>query len=224
MKSLVVGKTIVYGQNHSDMIERAIGIKGITQRSSASLKDFGIAEVYAWFVCMDGTERGLKKNWKWKNFLSDDGKEIKEKYTGDAKEIYEEKTYKEGFLPFRLAFQLDPYQNGNKHCCKFVGVFRFDGFYDKHLLIKRYVRVSESFTLGLIGEDVSSINNKSIFLKDFGKYYTPIEPFNLSVDLSNMLKKYGIKYMGELLELGLSDAKPSYLKEIREKLYDVFKC
>ena len=75
MKEIKVGETW-NGSSHADMINKVLGKNyRAYMKSTVSLLDYGINGI-AWFVFMDGTINGHKKEWLWRNTLSINSKKI----------------------------------------------------------------------------------------------------------------------------------------------------
>ena len=127
---------------------------------------------------------------------------------------------KTGYYPIRLGYMLDPYRSGNRHYCKFVGVFRLDCFTRENLTAVRYVKIADSLMLGDPGTFPDTLY-KDKFLKDWNEYHTPIVSLGFSQVTLDFLKKGGIKIAGELLELGIESA-GAKVNEIRKKIYETF--
>ena len=129
MRTLKTGD-IFRGSSYVDLINRAIGTNfNSCFRCLIEMNEFvNCCGLTSWFVFMNGDVHGSYFDWKWKNFLSKDEKEIKEYHVGDDIKLLNETRGKTGFYPFRLAFQLDPYENGSRNCCKFLGLFMLKEF------------------------------------------------------------------------------------------------
>lgn len=221
MRILKTGN-ITYGNSHADMINKVLGTSFQSYRkSSIDLGQFGNDGIIAWFVYMDGTRHGTEENYVWENFLSADENIIKEFSVGETQEKVIRKRRQEGFKPFRLAFQLDPFRNGNRHCCKFIGAFCLNNFLRKDQTAIEYKRIAKEFNLGSKGETGQFLGNRDLFIKHIPNYYTPIEKMDFPFGLYQFLKKNGFHYAGELLELGFED-RSELIQPIQNKLGAVF--
>lgn len=221
MKILKVND-VTYGKNHTDMINKALGANiPFTANAGIEMSEFGAPNVLAWFVYMDGSMHGYPNGWLWRNYLSPDKTTIREYNVGTSKQEIRNKQLERGFYPYRLAFRLDPYENGDKHCCKFVGAFALSGFIEDDLSAIKYTKLFDSFTIGAKGEYGSILNGKTDFIKIVKRYNTPIENLGLSDKVLSLLKRARFKYVYELLEVGLSDGDAAL--EIRQKLLEFFR-
>lgn len=221
MKILKTGD-VFYGKNYADMINRAIGTNYASwRRSSVDLQDFGANGVIAWFVYMDGSEHGYEDGWKWANKLSLNGKEIDEYHISSSKVQLKKRRVEEGYHPYRLAFQRDPYGEDNPYCCKFVGVFRFLEFIRKDATAMTYEKVMDEFRLGSKGEYGAYLNSKDDLIPTKGLYTTPLSGMGFSDSTYKILSK-AIKNAGELLELGIGLEGP-LADEIQNRVYECFK-
>lgn len=210
------------GNNHADMINRAIGTHfSAYMKSSVDLSLFGNDDVIAWFVFMDGTVHGTEENYVWQNILSTDGNCIREYSVGRSQEKVISKRQKEGFLPFRLAFQLDPYCTGDRYCCKFVGAFCFSAFLREDLTAIEYKKASDVFKLGEKGESNKRLDGRELFIPHMPKYDYPIKNMGFSGDVYLLLKEAKYTCAGELLEIGFESGE-RLIKIIQDKLYEVF--
>ena len=223
MKIFNVGD-IFRGKSHGDMINETLGTNYADKIifSHVDLGQFSAYGVRAWFVFMDGTPHGYGDGWFWENRLSFDGKTINEINVSRDKDALKKYQQLNGFTPFKLAFQKDPYESGNPHCCKFVGAFRLAGFYNKDLTAFKYEKVSDTFHLGDKGEYGDILDDASMFIEKNEKYLTPIENLGFSNIVLTMLQNVGIKYFWELLPIGTKSSGPIY-EEIRLKLYETLK-
>jgi len=212
---------VTYGLNHADMINKAIGTNyDAWFKSVVDLDQFGVQGVVAWFVFMDGSEHGYEEGWRWKNYIFDDKNEIHEYNVSTIKTTIIKKRNEDGYYPFRLCFQIDPYNTGNRYCCKFVGAFRLTSFLKEDLTAIKYTKVIDSFTLGSKGEKGFYLNSKDDFLKKNSSYFIPLEKLGFSDRVYQLLKRGNISYAGELLELGFC-INGEIADEIRHK---IFKC
>lgn len=225
MKTLTAGD-LIYGHSYTDMINKAIGtkFKGY-RRSLAELDDFGAAGVGAWFVYMNGMEHGMEDN-LWENFKSLDETYIKEFCVSPSHKKIMEKRDKEGFHPFRLAFQIDPYDTDDSPtCCKFLGAFCFSKFLREDLTAIEYKKISDVFRINGKDEFGAPCSTRADLLEIddpvIKKFLSPIDELRLPEKIYQMLKGAEIKYAGELLELGLGTG--SYSTEIRKSLYGFFR-
>ena len=213
---------VFYGKSHADMINKAVGTNyRAWMRSSVDLDDFGCPGMIAWFVYMDGSEHGYEDGWVWVNKLSMDGKEIDEYNISRLKTQLKEKRSKDGYYPYRLAFQLDPYGDGDKHCCRFVGAFRFKSFIRKDASAVTYEKVMDDFRLAGKGEYGACLNRKEDLKPQKGKYNTPLEEMGFSEDTYQLLRRY-VNFAGDLLEFGVGVRGP-LAEEIQERVYECFK-
>ena len=224
MKILTTGD-VFRGKNYADMVNNAIGTnyRGY-QQSAVNLDTFGVDGVIAWFVYMDGSVHGYEDGWRWKNYLRNNGSEICEYNVSSSKSELIAKRNDVGYRPFRLAFQIDPYENpynNGKYCCKFVGAFAFESFIEEDLSAIKYKKIADRFIIGSNGEIVSNINSKETFINSMADYKRKINEFNFSGPIYRMLRSVNITYMYELLELGLGE-QSSISTEIRSKLYECF--
>lgn len=220
MKIFSVGD-VFYGANHTDLINKTLGtkFKG-TQRCGIDLSDFQCDGVIAWFVFMDGSVHGYE-DWHWSNRLSRDGSIIYEKNMDIPKKKLEIARLENGYHPFRLAFQLDPYETGNRYCCKFVGAFKMDSFVGKEVPDTEYKKVLDNFTIGDRDGYCHQVTDITEFYKDDDRYNASIETLKFSEEVYRMLKNANVHNVGELLNLGLGFAQRSV--EIRNKIEEFFK-
>ena len=221
MKILRAGD-IFSGRTYAEMINKAVGTNHSSwMKSSVNLADFGCPNMIAWFVFMDGSEHGYGEGWKWANRLSADGKEIDEYNVASSKLQLKKRRVEEGYHPYRLAFQLDPYGENNNHCCRFVGAFRFKSFIRKDGSAVTYEKVTDTFKLGSKGEFGGYLNAKEDLLPKSGKYWIPLEELGFS-DATYQILRPHIKYAGELLELGIGIEGP-LADEIQKCVFECFK-
>ena len=135
------------------------------------------------------------------------------------------KRNKEGFHPFRLAFQIDPFDiDDSPTCCQFLGAFCFSKFLREDLIAIECKKVSDVFRINGKDEFAApcSTRNDLLNIDDpvIKKFLVPIGELRLPEKIYQMLKGVEIKYAGELLELGLGTG--TYSTEIRKKLYEFF--
>lgn len=221
MKILRAGD-MFQGKSHADMINTALGAKCANPyKSSVDLDKFGQSGIIAWFVHMDGTTHGTEEKYIWQNFLSADECRIKEFSVSETQNKVIAKRQEEGFLPFRLAFQIDPFYSGDTRRCKFIGAFSFSKFLRPDLTAIEYSRASELFRLGSFGGGVHNADGKELFIKNIPDYFYPIEKMGFTQKHYGILKKVGISYAGELLELGFESG-DNLIVDIQQKLYKVF--
>lgn len=215
---------IFQGRSHVDMVNQVLGTKYRDWRKcTVELDKFGAHGVISWFVMMDGSENGYGEGWKWKNYLSKDEEQITETNVdrGNIK-LYHVQN-EEGYHPYRLAFQLDPNQTGNRYKCKFIGAFCLESFALPDLSTMRYKKVSNTFRLCEIGESTYGADDRKFFLTRSSKLSLPIEKLGFSANSYRLLTKSGIRCLGELLEIGMgSDCE--LVREIREKLRESMYC
>lgn len=221
MKILKTGD-IFSGKSYADMINKAIGTNYYGwRRSSVDLDEFGCPGIIAWFVFMDGSEHGYEEGWTWVNKLSIEEKEIDEYNISTSKLQLKTRRTKEGYCPYRLAFQLDPYGNGNNHCCRFVGAFRFHSFIKKDASAITYEKVMDTFKLGAKGESGNYLNKRENLQPQSGKYLIPLKEMGFSEKVYRILDGH-INFAGELLELGIG-IEGEIADEIHKKIYECFK-
>ena len=219
MKNLKKGD-IFFGKNYADMINHAIGTNHqYWPKSSVPLDEFGVPGVIAWFVFMDGSVHG-QPTWLWVNKLSMDGEEIDEYNVSPTLSPLQKRRHEEGYHPYRLAFQLDPYGDGKNNICRFVGVFRLKSFIRKNSSAMTYEKVLDDFKLGSKGQ-VFGCNNKDDIKPKKGKYFTPLSKMGFTDTTYNILKNH-IDNAGDLLELGIGINGP-LANEIENKIYECFK-
>lgn len=112
------------GLNKTDMINKVLGTDFKQhQQSGVPLARVGLPGVVAWFVNLDGKERGTSDDWRWVDSLSDDGTEIDEHCVSFDKTKYNNRM-KTGLCPSRLVFMLDPHGIGDDYTCRFLGYFQ----------------------------------------------------------------------------------------------------
>ena len=216
MKILRTGD-VFYGKSHADMINKAIGTNFSSyMKSTVELSDFGCVGVVAWFVYMDGSIHGYEDGWSWFNKLSLDGLEIYEYNVSDCKDKLKKRRAEDGYNPYKLAFQIDYNETGNRHCCKFVGAFRFKSFIKNDSSAETYEKVLDEFKLLGKGEYGGGCNCRDDFIPKEGKYLTPLIEMGFSPKTYNLLKN-SMKNAGELLELGIG-IDGAISDEIQEKL------
>ena len=222
MKTLVAGE-VFRGASYVDMVNNAIGTTFTKYlKSGVDLERFGCSGVMAWFVYLNGDRHGTNRNWLWKNYLSSDGKSVKEYYVGDNLNRLNESRITTGYKPYRLCFQIDPYNRGEKYCCKFLGAFCFESFLESNCRGNLYVKVFEEFKLLSRGEMSDNANKKEDFIPKTGKFITPISNMNFRQETVAFLKKININFAGQLLELE-SDKRTNLSTEIQHKLFEHFK-
>jgi hypothetical protein len=214
---------VFWGKSYVDMINRAIGtnLKEGFRASGVSLDEFGLEGVIAWFVFMDGTVHGYADGWEWVNKISIDGKEIDEYNISTNKTTLKGRRAKEGYHPYRLAFQLDPYGEKDNHRCRFVGAFRFDSFIRKDSSAVTYIKIGDQFYLAGKGERGAILGSKADFIPLQGKYITPIEEMGFSNESYGLLKPF-FSNAGDLLEVCMESECPLVL-EIQNRLFECFK-
>ncbi len=221
MKQFVVGD-VFRGRSHADLINNTLGTRYKSfQQCSLELKDFDAQDVYAWFIFMDGTTHGYEDGWLWKNLLTDNGNIIRE-VNIDAKNNLYKKRAEFGYRPYRLAFQLDPYEANNRYCCKFVGAFRLSRFLNLEMTQVEYEKIADEIAIDSIGDSYNEIHlTKQDFIKDSSIYKTEIDKLCFFESTLKKLKTWGINTVADLLEL--PDGNCSIATEIREKLYNFLK-
>ena len=220
MKTFSIGD-VFYGKNHTDLINKTIETRfKVTQRCGIELSDLQCDGVIAWFVFMDGSTHGYE-DWHWTNILSRDGMTIYERNMDLPKKKLEIARLENGYRPFRLAFQLDPYDSGNRYCCKFVGAFKLNAFIGQEVPDIEYKKVLDKFTIGSVGEYSSRITEKERFFENDERYKTKIDALNFSDGVYKMLMQAKVYTVGELLEIGLGFNQSSV--EIRNKIEEFLK-
>ena len=221
MKRFVVGD-IFRGQSHADLINNTLGTRYKSfQACSLELKDFGADNVFAWFIFMNGTIHGHEDGWLWKNKLTEDGNIIREFNIDNINKLYKRRG-EVGYRPYRLAFQLDPYETNNRYCCKFVGVFRLKRFLNLEMTQVEYEKIADETTINSIGDAYNEMHlTKQDFIKDSSIYKTEIDNLGFLEATLKKLKNWGINTVADLLEF--SDGNCSISTEIREKLYTFLK-
>ena len=221
MKRFVVG-TVFRGTTHADLINNTIGTRYKSfQRCSLELNDFGADNVFAWFIFMNDTIHGNEDGWLWKNKLTEDGNIIREVNIDNINKLYKRRG-EVGYRPYRLAFQLDPYETNNRYCCKFVGVFRLKRFLNLEMTQVEYEKIADETTINSIGDAYNEIHlTKQDFIKDSSIYKTEIDNLGFSQQSLIKLKKWGISTVADLLELETGNGEMAL--EIREKIYNFLK-
>ncbi len=112
------------GTNKADLINEVLGTDFKQHmQSGVPLERVGLPGVVAWFVNLDGKERGHIDDWRWVDTINDDGTEIEERCVSFDKTKYNNKM-KRNLCPSRLVFMLDPYGVGNDYTCRFLGYFQ----------------------------------------------------------------------------------------------------
>lgn len=221
MKILHAGE-ITFAQSHAELINKTLGTNYLGYRkSSVDLAQFGNIGIIAWFVHMDGTAHGTADDYIWKNFLSADENTIKEFSVGSTQKKVIRKHQEEGFHPFRLAFQLAPFSKDNRYCCKFIGAFCLSKFLRDDQTAIEYKRVAKEFRLGAKGGLETNIDGKELFIKNMEKYYVPLEEMDFPSQIYSLLKRSGISYAGELLELEFGSGK-ELIQTIQNHLLKIF--
>lgn len=222
MKILRAGEVTI-GRDYTNMINEAIGtnFKRI-EKCTVDLDQFGVSNVIAWFVYMDGSKHGYPDGWEWTNMLSFDGKTIREYNVSTDKKRLKIKQNEEGYHPYRLCFQLDPNGTKRKYWCKFLGAYRFSKFLENDLNAFEYVKVKDEFKIGSIGDAFNpELNSKNDFLNNAEAYKIPIETMGFSNETYKILQIGSIKNAGDLLELGIG-TNGKIADEIRQKLLQFF--
>ncbi len=224
MKNLFVGD-VFYGKSYVNMINKAIetNLHEGLMNSLVKLDNFGYKDVAAWFVFLNGETHGHRKDWLWKNYLLDNKTRIQEKLVSTTKNFYNNKRNEEGYLPYRLCFQIDPFETGNKFCCRFVGLFTLTGFYKKDLTSMEYTKFADEFCLKYINEYEYDEKIKKPLVNSNDKYKTPVSKMGFSEYALNILKSGNVNHAHELLEIGLNSDNESLINEIKQKLYELFK-
>lgn len=225
MKILRTGDTAI-GKDYAGMINDAIGTnyKGYQKCTVdlASPDEHERSDVRAWFVYMDGTVHGYPDNWLWRNYLSADGRTIKERCVNQDKSLLKERQASNGYYPYRLCFQLDPCGTKKNNWGKYVGAFRFSKFLNEDLSEMEYLKVfDESRVMPIANNLVVALNTKDEFLTDAATYKIPIEEMEFSNNVLQLLKMGNIATSGDLLELGIGTT-GGIAVEIRKKLYEYF--
>lgn len=209
--------------SYADMINVVLGTNFTSyQESGVPLDNFGLKGVIAWFAFMDGSEHGYKDDYKWVNILS--GNTIKEKLVSKDHKYVVEKFDREGYYPYRLAFEICEHgesANNGRHSCRFVGAYTLSNFLRKDLTSRLFVKVSDDFILRSKGEYGKILNEKEDFIKGMPKLLTPVESMGFTPNTLNILKSGKIANAGDLLELGV-DCQGQIIDEIHKKLYEFF--
>ena len=221
MKRFVVGD-IFRGQSHADLINNTLGTRYKSfQACSLELKDFGADNVFAWFIFMNGTIHGHEDGWLWKNLLSENETIIRETNIDNKNRLYKKRA-EVGYRPYRLAFQLDPYETNNRYCCKFVGAFRLKRFLNLEMTQVEYEKIADEIVINSIEDSYNELHiTKENFIKDSSIYKKKIDNLCFSESTLKKLKTWGIESVADLLEL--PDGKCSISTEIREKRYTFLK-
>ena len=221
MKILHSGE-VTFAKSHAELINKALGTNYSSYRkASVDLEQFGNSGIIAWFVHMDGTEHGTDDDYIWENFLSADETIIKEFSVSRSQKKVIRKHQEEGFHPFRLAFQLDPFATDNRYCCKFIGAFCLSKFLREDQTAIEYKRVAKEFRLGSKGGLETNLDGKDLFIKNMEKYYVPLEEMDFPSPIYSLLKRCGISYAGELLELEFDSGK-ELIQTIQKQLMKIF--
>ena len=223
-----------YGNDYTKMVNNALGINLKTLMSSGyDMYSLGVDCTIAWFVYMNGNQHGYWNDLKWRNYVTEDYNFIIEKcvdenaYSLRADMVkYMQRRQEYGFLPYRYAFQIDPYNNDrfNNNCsCKFLGAFRIKQFLSNDMSTIKYEKVFDNACFKSIGDGFSPlIDTKENFLKGADKYKIKIEDMGFSETALTTLLKGNIKTAGDLLELTFEERGGLY-KEVTAKLYELFK-
>jgi hypothetical protein len=170
---------------------------------------------------MNDTIHGHEDGWLWKNKLTEDGNIIREVNIDNINKLYKRRG-EVGYRPYRLAFQLDPYETNNRYCCKFVGVFRLKRFLNLETTQVEYEKIADETTINSIGDAYNEIHlTKQDFIKDSSIYKTEIDNLGFSQQSLIKLKKWGISTVADLLELETGNGEMAL--EIREKIYNFLK-
>lgn len=225
MKILRVGDTEM-GKSYADMINNAIGtnFKGLLKSTVDLVRpyEFEKSDVRAWFVYMDGSVHGDPDGLLWKNYLSADGKTIREQCVNQDISKLKKRQSDYGYYPFKLCFQLDPCGTKNNSWGKYVGAFRLSRFLKEDLSDMEYIKVfDESRVMPIAKNLVAALNTKDEFLTDAETYKIPIEEMGFSSTVLQLLKMGGVSTSGDLLELGIGTT-GGIAVEIRKKLYEYF--
>lgn len=238
------------GISHADMVNKAIGTNYHNLlKAGIDLSDFSAPGVIAWFVYMNATVHGYdysddKNKYLWRNLLTGvepavpmffdttnitkAGNDIFEEYVGGNTEYLQQKIAREGYKPYRLCFQLDPFDDNSRYRCKFVGAFILSEFENTALTSRKYTKISDSFNLGDKGECGDILGNKEFFKSRMSIYNMNIDVIDLPEPTLVFLKKKGITKVCDLLDTSFIDNDPlSPLSVIiRNALYNIFgnKC
>jgi hypothetical protein len=220
---IVLEKNDIFaGESYADMINKAIGTNyNVYRKSAVGLAQFGADGVIARFVFTDGGVHGYDEGWKWRNYLSNGGTEIKEYNVSASNDKLIKKHASDGYFPFRLSFCLDPDGIRDNHRCKFVGAYRLSGFINEDLTAITYSKVADTFRLGSKGEIGDCLNNKKDFIKNNSSYAKPPAEPGFSDRVFRLLKKLRISCAGDLLELGIETTGET-ADEIHKKLFECF--
>ena len=207
------------GNSYADMINHTLGTNfKVYKEAGVPLDAFGLPDVIAWFVFMNGTIHGIAPDYLWRNHLN--GDTITEELASKDHTKVIQKDDREGHHPLRLAFELLECEE-NFYECRFVGAFALSHFLREDLTAREYVRVMDNFSLGSKGFVGKILNTKADFIKGAPKYATPIEKMDFSERVMKLLRGH-ISTAGDLLELGLGTS-GAISDEIRKKLYEHFK-
>lgn len=218
MKRFISGN-VFRGCSHADLVNNVLGTRYKSlMRCSVELEDFGAPGVYAWFIFMDDTAHGYEDGWMWRNLLTENGNIIREVNINKKEKLYETRA-EVGYRPYRLAFQLDPYETKDRYCCKFVGAFRLKKFNNSDLTTVEYEKVFDDVVINSYGDGYNELHvTKEDFIKESSKYNTKIEEVGFSEKSLTKLKGWGVKTVGELLEI--PDGNCSISAEIKQRLYN----
>lgn len=219
-------REVFYGKNHANLVNKAIGtnFSNPLHRCWFDLSKFGSNGVIAWFVFMDGSKHGYPDGWWWRNILSSDGDEICEYNVADlmpGKQKLDSFHYQNGYCPYRICFQLDPYQSGNRYCCRFVGLFMLNKLLSSDGTAVCYKKVQDYFILGAKDEySHLFLTNEDISKRD-KRYLLPISKLGFSEQTSRSLRLGNVKVVADLLELGYEN-NSNFADEVNEKLFRLF--
>jgi hypothetical protein len=222
MKTFATGDKF-FGKNHTDMINNALETRlKYTERAGIDLALLNSNNIIAWFVFMDGSTNGYKE-WKWKNFILDNGNIIREQYISYDKNKLIHKRISTSLNPYRLAFRLDPFESGNRYFCEFVGAYRLKHILKLDTSIIEYEKVLDMATLNSIGDGYNELHiTREDFLKKPSLYQTPIARMAMHNELKERLQKWGFKVASDLLEIQMDLPQP-FEEEIAKGLYELFK-
>jgi hypothetical protein len=175
------------------------------ERCGIDLTNFKAENVIAWFVHMDGKIHGYTgDDWLWINTVLDNGKYIKEEAICKDYGLFLIKKLRRGICPYRLAFQLNPYDNGNKYCCKFLGAYRLKEINDGFTEVI-YEKVADEVLLNQLHEKENDYHlTKNDFLKTPSKLDAPIDELKFSPEILAKLKGWGINKVSDLLEIQIN--------------------
>lgn len=219
-------REVFYGSNHANLVNRAIGTKFSEplRRCWFDLSDFGSTGIIAWFVFMDGSKHGYPDGWWWRNKLSSDGEEIYEYNVSNlmpGKQQVDSFHSQNGYNPYRICFQLDPYQSGNRYCCRFVGLFMLNKLLSSDGTAVGYKKVQDNFILGTMGETSYMFLTDDDLAKRDKRYQLNVARLGFPERTLGILQRGNITTVAELLELGYGN-NTDFADEVNDKLFKLF--